>query len=127
MHPSKYLLLVSDSDIGLHVLNKGGNVYGAAAFKCEVSVVACVLDSLENVEVVDFAGTGLVSEGVVSDMEVTDKVDILGDIADEIALGDLLMVNIEKHADCGTVHLADYIESFIGSVEEVAVVVYDAI
>ena len=69
--------LVCNSNIRLHVFHKSGDIYSSAALECEVTVVTCLLDSLEYVDVVDFAGTGLVSIGVVSDVEVTDMFSVI--------------------------------------------------
>ena len=80
----------------MHVSYEIWNFKGSAALKREPTVIACVLDCLEDVLVVEFTCAGLISSRVVCDVEVPYHVDVLGDIADNITLGNLLMIDIEE-------------------------------
>ena len=55
---------------------------------------ALVVDVAEDVLVVDLAGGGLVAAGVVASLEVSDLVPGTVDVGDEVALGDLLVVEV---------------------------------
>lgn len=73
-------------DEDVHISYKVGNFNGSAALESEPTVISCVLDCLEDVLVVEFACSGLISSRVVCDVEVTYHVDVLGNIADDITL-----------------------------------------
>ena len=66
------LLYIEGIDESVHIANEFGNFHGASAFKCEPAVVTGFLDRFKNLGIVEFAGTGLISAGVIADVEVTE-------------------------------------------------------
>ena len=56
-------------------------------------------------------------------MEVADLRDVARDVGDEVALGDLLVVDVEEQADARAAHLVDHAEALLGRGQVVALVV----
>ncbi len=81
---------------GVHIGAQGGDIDASAALEREPSVVPGLLDRTEDVGVVDFTCSGFPSAGVVGDVEMADFFDVVGDVADEVALRNLLMINVEE-------------------------------
>ena len=67
---------------------------GVAVFHADDAGVAFGVDVFEYVFVVYFAGGGLFAAGVVADLEVGDLVVGFVDVGDEVAFGDLLVVEV---------------------------------
>ena len=72
---------------------------------------SCLASSMyvpKNVAIVDFTSSRFLTTWIVTCLEVSDFIPTLIDIVDEVALGDLLMVNIEKDFAGRTVDCTAY-------------------
>src|SRR5262245_41515176 len=67
------------------------------AFQAEVAPVAALVQLLPDARVVDLAGAGLVAAGMIGNLVVGDSVEILADVAAQVAFCDLQVVHIGKH------------------------------
>ena len=59
-----------------------------------IPIKAQLAELAENIWIIDLAGTGIVTAGNVSDMDNTDQLDILFELCEEIAFGDLVVKEI---------------------------------
>ena len=69
--------------------------------------VAGFFDGGEYNVVVVFAKLQLVSAGVTCGVEVGDTIEVVCDIGDDVALHDLLVVDVKNHFDLRVIDLAD--------------------
>lgn len=72
---------------------------GRPVFKAEVAVIAAVFCSLDDHRVVCLAELQLVAAGDTCGMEVADKINVVRDVVDEIALHQLHVVAVEQELD----------------------------
>ena len=72
-----------------------------AHFHADRVAVADVVDGPQHERIVDLAGRGLVAAGMVGHLEIADQVVIFANIAREVSLADLLVVDVEEHLDVG--------------------------
>ena len=107
----------------VHLDAQLGNGYRSAAFESEITVIAGIADCTEDVVIIDLTGTGLLSSGIVADVEVTDQIDVCGCIADDVAFGDLLMIEIKEDLAVGGVDCTDHFDCLLGRDKVVAHVV----
>ena len=81
-----------------------------AVLHAQHALIALAVEVPEDVLVVDLAGAGLLAPGIVADVERRDLVPGPVDVGDEVALGDLLVVQVVDDLDRGAVDgLADLI------------------
>jgi len=68
------------------------------------------VDVFEDIFVVDFAGGGFFPTGVVADLEAADFRPGAVDVGNEVAFGDLLVIDVEEDFAAGVVDgLADHV------------------
>ena len=80
------------------------------AFEGQPAAVSRLLNGLKNLGIMDFARAGLLSAGIVRYVEMSDQIDIFRDIADQVSLRYLLVIDIEEKPAGRAVHSAQHIE-----------------
>ena len=64
--------------------------------EAEIVFVSRLADAGEEIGIVDLADGGLVAAGIVGHVEVADLADVVADVARQVSLGDLLVVDVEQ-------------------------------
>ena len=82
-------------------------------FKPDISGIICLIDRFENLIIVELTDVELMSAGVSRRMKRANKIDIVGDLANHIPFGDLLMVDVKQHVDMRTADRADNFECVV--------------
>ena len=74
----------------------GGTGLRIAVFHADDALVAALVQVAKHVGVVDFAGARFVAAGIVANLEVGRFVPAAVDVADEVPLADLLVIDVEE-------------------------------
>ncbi len=74
------------------------------AFERDEVFVTSIMNGLEDVLVVQFTRAWLLASWIVGHVKMTNPVDVLLDIADDVAFADLLVVDVETHLHIFAVH-----------------------
>ena len=81
----------------------------------------CLASSMyvpKNVAIVDFTSSRFLTTWIVTCLEVSDFIPALVDVVDEVALSDLLMINIKKDLAGRTIDCTTYEVGLIGSLQK---------
>ena len=81
-----------------HGLLAFGPRLGVAVLHADDALKALLVDVLEDVAVIDFAGARLFAARIVARLQVGDLVPAGIKVGDEVTLGDLLVVEVEQDA-----------------------------